>query len=166
MTLLANSVAAGIVMFYHLTRTPAPQTLLGILPRALAAGWRVLIRAPDAGLAALDTALWGGAPDGFLPHGLATGNAQDNDQPILLGNLPSAGFDALVLLGQAELDIAECAPLKRVWVLFDAQNDDEMAAARLLWKRVAGAGLHGQYHSEETGRWVLKTATNAPARTD
>jgi len=166
MTPSANSAAAGagIVMFYHLTRTPAPQTLLSILPRALAAGWRVLIRGPSAQLAALDSALWGGAEDSFLPHGLATGGAQDHDQPILLGNLPSDGFDALVLLGGADLDMAECAPLKRVWVLFDAGNDSDMTAARALWRTVSAAGLHGQYHSEESGKWALKTAVNAPAK--
>jgi DNA polymerase III subunit chi len=156
--------AGGIVMFYHLTRATALQSLQAILPRAYAAGWRVLIRGPSAQLDALDGALWGGAEDSFLPHGLATGAAQDQDQPILLGNLPSNGFDALVLLGGADLDLAECAPLKRVWVLFDAGNDSDMTAARALWRAVSAAGLHAQYHSEETGKWALKTAVNAPAK--
>jgi glucose-6-phosphate isomerase len=36
-------------------------------------------------------------------------------------------------------------------------------AARALWKTVSAAGLHAQYHSEESGKWTLKTAANAPA---
>jgi hypothetical protein len=41
--------------------------------------------------------------------------------------------------------------------------DGQVAAARTLWKTVSAAGLHAQYHSEESGKWTLKTAANAPA---
>lgn len=149
------------VMFYHLTQSPPAQTLQAILPRALAAGWRVLLRGDDAVLADLDAKLWGGKPEAFLPHALA-GGAQDGDQPILLGNLASAGFDALALIGTTALDMAEAARLMRVWVLFDAGDEGQMTAARALWKTVSSAGLHAQYHSEEGGTWAMKTAANAP----
>jgi len=61
------------------------------------------------------------------------------------------------------LDMAEAAALQRVWVLFDASDDGQMTAARALWKTVNSAGLHAQYWSEESGKWDLKTAANAPA---
>lgn len=150
------------VVFYHLTQSPAASALHAILPRALQAGWRVLLRGDQAVLQGLDAKLWEGEPAQFLPHSLA-GGAQDADQPILLGNIPSVGFDALALVGSAGLDLAEAATLQRVWVLFDASDDVQVTAARALWKTVSAAGLHAQYHSEESGRWILKTAANAPA---
>lgn len=150
------------VVFYHLTQSPAAATLQAILPRALQAGWRVLLRGDPVVLQALDAKLWEGEPAQFLPHALA-GGAQDADQPILLGNIPSAGFDALALVGSTQLDMVEAATLQRVWVLFEASDDGQMAAARALWKTVSAAGLHAQYHSEESGKWALKTAANAPA---
>ena len=150
------------VVFYHLTRSSAASTLLAILPRALQAGWRVLLRADQAVLTELDAKLWETDGPQFLPHGLA-GGAQDADQPILLGNGPSAGFDALALVGSTQLDMGEAAQLQRVWVLFDASDAEQMAAARALWKTVSARGLHAQYHSEESGKWAMKTAANAPA---
>ncbi len=150
------------VLFYHLTQSPAASTLQAILPRALQAGWRVLLRGDGAVLRELDAKLWEGEATLFLPHGIA-GAAQDADQPILLGNIASAGFDALALVGSTQLDMGEAAAMQRVWVLFDASDDAQMIAARALWKTVCAAGLHAQYHSEESGRWALKTAANAPA---
>lgn len=153
----------GLVMFYHLTQSRPQGTLLAILPRALQAQWRVLIRADAPVLADLDEKLWGGAGETFLPHGLA-GGAHDADQPILLGNVPSADFDALALVGAAPCDMAEAQRLHRVWVLFDGNSAPELTAARALWRHVAEAGLHAQYWSEQSGTWAMKTAANAPAK--
>jgi DNA polymerase-3 subunit chi len=150
------------VLFYHLTRSPAAATLQSIRPRALQAGWRVLLRGDQAVLGELDAKLWEGEQAQFLPHAMA-GGAQDADQPILLGNIPSAGFDALALVGSTQINMNEAAVLQRVWVLFDASDDAQVTAARVLWKAVSAAGLHAQYHSEESGKWALKTAANAPA---
>jgi DNA polymerase III subunit chi len=152
------------VMFYHLTASSAAQTLATILPRALALGWRVLLRAPQAQLAALDTALWQAPPPAvFLPHGMASGGEMDQDQPILLADQhPSTGFDALALVGGAGLDLTEAAGLQRVWVLFDAADQPQVEAARALWRQVAAAGLHAQYWQQEGGAWAQKTAVNAP----
>ena len=152
----------GVVVFYHLTQSPAASTLQAILPRALQAGWRVLLRGDAAVLQGLDAKLWEGEATQFLPHALA-GGAQDADQPILLGNIPSIGFDALALVGSSQLDMNEAAAMQRVWVLFDASSDAQVTAARALWKAVSAAGLHAQYHSEEGGKWALKTSANAPA---
>ena len=155
------AAAKVTVMFYHLTQSPPAQTLQAILPRALAAGWRVLLRGDDMVLADLDAKLWGGKAEEFLPHALA-GGLQDNDQPILLGNIESTGFDALALIGTTQLDLNEAARLNRVWVLFDAGDEGQMTAARALWKAVSSAQLHAQYWSEDSGKWAMKTAANAP----
>jgi DNA polymerase-3 subunit chi len=150
----------GTVMFYHLTRSPLAQTLGSILPRALAQGWRVMLRGTDAGrIAALDQALWHG--DGFLPHGIA-GGAQDADHPILLGQGELASdIRALALIDGALCTRNEAQALDRVWILFDGLDAGSVQAARAQWRDLTGAGLAAQYWSEETGQWVKKSETSA-----
>ncbi len=147
----------AIAVFYHLTGSSVAQTAAVILPRALSAGWRVMVRGRDAAeLEALDTGLWQGE-DTFLPHGLA-GGAQDADQPILLGTgVIANAAQALMLVDGAETTPAEAAALERVWVLFDAYDETALQRARGLWTQLTGAGMAAQYWSEETGRWEKKT---------
>lgn len=148
----------GIAMFYHLTRSTPVETMTTILPRALQAGWRVMLRGGDAqALQALDLDLWQGAEDGFLPHGLA-GGPHDADQPILLGTgAIGNAAQALMLVDGGDCDIAEAAALERVWVLFDGGSDPAVKQARGIWTKLTGAGMAAQYWSEETGRWEKKT---------
>jgi DNA polymerase III subunit chi len=148
----------GIAMFYHLTRSTPQATMATILPRALTAGWKVMLRGTDqAALEALDTALWLQPEDGFLPHGLA-GGPQDADQPILLGlGAIGNGAQALMLLDGALTTADEAAALQRVWVLFDGGDEAAVSGARGLWTALTGAGLAAQYWSEETGRWEKKS---------
>ena len=158
----------GIAMFYQLTRSTPEATLATILPRALQAGWRVMLRGTDmATLKRLDAQLWQGPEDGFLPHGLQDG-VHDADQPILLGTgtIDNAA-QGLVLLESAETDPAEAMALERVWVLFDGADPATLAHARGLWTRLTTAGMAAQYWSEDGGRWEKKaekaaTAPSAP----
>ncbi|WP_420023905.1 DNA polymerase III subunit chi [Cereibacter azotoformans] len=144
-------------MFYHLTRSSAEDTLRLLLPRALAQGWRVMLRGTDRGrLEALDLALWRVPEDGFLPHGM-DGGPHDAAQPVLLGTgAIGNGAQALMLLDGAETDAAEAAPLERVWILFDGLDEGQLVHARGQWKALTGAGLKAQYWSEESGRWEKK----------
>jgi DNA polymerase-3 subunit chi len=155
----------GIAMFYHLTRSSPQDTLAMILPRALAAGWRVMLRGTDrAALEQLDLALWTTTDDSFLPHGLQ-GGPHDADQPILLGSGAIANdAQALVLLDAADTTPTEAAPLHRLWVIFDAADQTALTAARALWTKLTTAGQHAQYWSEESGRWAMKTEKNAPPK--
>ncbi len=145
-------------MFYHLTRSTPQETMAIILPRALSAGWNVMLRGTDeAALQALDTALWLNPDDSFMPHGLA-GGPHDADQPILLGQGAIANAaQGLMLIDGAETTPTEAAPLQRVWVLFDGADEAALAGARRLWTSLTGAGLAAQYWSEESGRWEKKT---------
>lgn len=147
----------GVVMFYHLTRSTPEQTAAQLLPRALQAGWRVMVRSADPKrLAALDAALWRLGEEDFLPHGLE-GGPQDADQPVLLGTGTIAnGAEALMLLDGSPVDPAEAAPLQRVWVVFDGMDEAAVGGARGQWKTVVAAGIPAQYWSEESGRWEKK----------
>ena len=150
----------ALVMFYHLTRSAPAQTLRAILPRAVALGWRVMVRGTDREkIAALDAALWEG--DGFLPHAI-TGQLNDADQPILLGQ---GGIDeaikGLVLVDGAQCSLTEATALERVWILFDGDDAGAVAAARDQWRQLTAAGLGAQYWSEEGGKWVKKSEKSA-----
>jgi DNA polymerase-3 subunit chi len=148
----------GIAMFYHLTRSTPEATMATILPRALTAGWKVMLRGTDrAMIERLDATLWLQGDDSFLPHGLE-GGPNDADQPILLGlGAIGNGAQALMLVDNAITDFDEAAPLQRVWVLFDGGDEQALAGARRLWTKLTGAGLAAQYWSEESGRWEKKS---------
>lgn len=145
----------GIVLFYHQTRTSPADTLAVILPRALAAGWRAMVRGGDAAaLDRLDAELWlKGGDDSFLPHG-REGGAADAAQPVLLGQGPAVnGARVFALIDGAEASAEELAAMERVWVLFDGADEARLQAARTLWKAVTAAGHAAQYWSEAEGRW-------------
>lgn len=90
----------GIVMFYQLTRSSVDEVVAMLLPRALAQGWRVMLRAADPlVLRRLDESLWLAPEGGFLPHGLE-GGAQDADQPVLLGQGKAVNGARAVMLAR------------------------------------------------------------------
>lgn len=153
----------ALAMFYHLTRSGPEETVANLLARAVAQGWRVMIRGADAArLARLDQRLWEGAPESFLPHGLE-GGAHDADQPVLLGAGAAVNnARAMMLLDRAEVSLAEAAALERVWLIFDGADGEALAHARGQWKTLTEAGLHAQYWSEEGGTWA-KMAEKGPA---
>ena len=149
----------GAAYFYHLTRRPLTEALPQLLERALAQGWRVVVRgANPVNLDRLDEALWlwsGG--EGFLPHGRA-GGARDADQPILLTEDRAAPNGAVCLMSVdgAEVTPDEVATSERVCILFDGTDPQAVQAARGQWKALTGAGCSAQYWSEESGRWEKK----------
>lgn len=154
----------GLVMFYHLTRSAPEDTARPLLRRALAQGWRVMIRGTDeAGMKRLDERLWLGPEDEFLPHGLAGGD-RDGEQPVLIGPGPIGNAaQALMLLdGAAPLD-NEVAAMDRTFVLFDGNDDAALAVARDRWKSLTAAGHPAQYWSEETGKWEKKAEKLPPS---
>lgn len=148
-------------MFYHLTRSGVFDTLAVLLPRALAQGWRVMVRGTDrAALERIDGRLWLEPEEGFLPHGLE-GGPQDGLQPVLLGLGPAANAPQAVALIDGAAPLPGEEALERLWVIFDGADPEALARARALWTRLAGAGIALQYWSEESGRWAMKTERKA-----
>ncbi len=123
---------------------------------------RVAVRLQDRTRAEwLDQKLWLGPEESFLPHGLA-GGAHDAMQPVLLttGAVPD-GVQCLMALDGADVSAAEVAALERACVIFDGNDDGAVAAARVQWKVLTGAGLAAEYWSEESGRWQKKAESGA-----
>jgi DNA polymerase III subunit chi len=144
----------GAAYFYHLTRRPLEDTLAMLLGKAMQAGWRVAVRAPDlARLAWLDEKLWTANDDGFLPHGLA-GGAHDGDQPVLLTTGEAGnGATCVMTIDGADITAQEVGALDRVCILFDGNDADALVVARGQWKALKDAGASAQYWSEDSGRW-------------
>lgn len=152
----------GTAMFYHLTRSTAEDTVTSLLGRAVAMGWRIMIRGKDAArLDRLDTQLWVKPENSFLPHGRA-GGAADAAQPVLLGDGPiTNSATAMMLLDGADVALDEAQSLTRVWLIFDGTDDAALTAARHQWKTLTDAGIAAQYWSEETGKWQMKAEKTA-----
>ena len=105
----------------------------------------------------LDGALWSGAPEGFLPHGVAGGD-HDGDQPILLtfGGAAANAPACVMAVHGAEINAQEVQSLERCCILFDGYDDEAVAHARTQWKALTGAGCTAQYWAQDDGRWIKK----------
>lgn len=146
----------GAVFFYHLTDSPLEATLPMLIGKARAAGWRILVRGREQTLLKrLDDVLWQGPDDQFLPHGIA-GGPYDAQQPVLLGDGPSAGFACVMSVGGAEVSAEEVGALERTCILFDGHDDAALQTARGQWKMLTDAGCTAQYWAQENGRWTKK----------
>jgi len=151
----------GIAMFYQLQEKTLVETLRMLVDKSLSAGWRVAVRGPNPmGLEALDKALWLGADDSFLPHGLAGGD-HDADQPVLLGkgteNVNNAS--CIMAVHSAEVTPEDVSAMERVCIIFDGYDEDELSHARTQWSSLKKAGATAQYWAEDGGRWVKKAET-------
>lgn len=150
----------GEAKFFHLTRSIPEDVVRLNVTRALAMGWRVVIRGRDrAALERLDERLWLEPDDSFLPHGLC-GGPHDADQPVLLTDRAAManGAAALLALDGADVSAEEVAGLQRAWIVFDGADPAALEVARHQWRLLTGAGVTAEYWSEETGRWAMKMA--------
>lgn len=157
----------GDAYFYHLTRSPLEEALRLIVERALARGWRVVVRgSTPARMDWLDEKLWLAPEDGFLPHGTA-GGQWDSMQPVLLttGTGIANGAVCLITIDGAALGADEVAGLERACILFDGGDDAALARAREQWRDLTGAGIVAQYWSEEGGAWQKKAQSGSAQAT-
>jgi DNA polymerase III subunit chi len=64
----------------------------------------------------------------------------------------------------APLLASEAAPTQRAVLLFDGDNEDELANARAQWKELRDTGNALVYQQQdENGRWVEKAREPKPA---
>lgn len=123
-----------------------------LLRKASRHGARVVVTAPPATLAALDTALWTFDPIEFVPHLLhAPGTAiaeRLRATPVWLVQhaadaLHASDHDVLVNLGPAAPEGFES--FAKVFEIV-ASDDDAAAAGRLRWKHYASRGYAINHH--------------------
>jgi DNA polymerase-3 subunit chi len=103
---------------------------------------------------ALDTHLWTYREDSFLPH--ATWRVADaHDQPIVLAvgeNNPNQA-NVRFLIDNAALP-ADSELYERMVLVFNGDDPDAVAAARVAWKDSKARGFEASYwQPDERGRW-------------
>lgn len=147
------------VQFYHLTATPLERALPKLLEKAVAGGFRVLLWAESEERAdRLNQLLWTYNPGSFLPHGsLRDGHAEE--QPIFI----STGLDApngakLLVVTDGRMPEKPEA-FERIIDIFDGNDAEAVASARLRWTAYKNAGHEVSYlRQNDAGGWEQKAA--------
>jgi DNA polymerase-3 subunit chi len=143
--------------FHHLERRRVDAALPALLEAAQAEGTRVVVQTADAAARdALNERLWTYREDSFLPHG-GPGDGDPATQPIFLTETDETpnGAALRVLLNPADALRLREAPCERIVVLFEARDEEALAAARAAWKALRDAGAAPSYWKEgDEGEWV------------
>lgn len=143
--------------FHHLERRRVDTALPALLEAALAEGARVVVQAADAAARdALNERLWTYREDSFLPHG-GPGDGDPGTQPVFLTETDETpnGASLRVLLNPADAPRFAGDATPRIVVLFDARDEETMAAARAAWKALRDAEAAPSYWREgDEGEWV------------
>jgi DNA polymerase-3 subunit chi len=146
------------ILFYHLKGQRLEKVLPVLLERSLERGWRVVVQAAsEERVEALDAQLWTYSDDSFLPHGTWR-EAEAKQQPILLttndGNPNGAGVRFLLDGAAVPANVSD---YQRVVLLFDGEDPDAVAAARVSWTETKAKGFAVTYwQTDDTGRWQRK----------
>jgi len=139
------------VDFYHLTVRPLERVLPRIAERLVGDGQRLLIVAEEAAQRdALDRLLWSYAPESFLPHAEAGGEA-DADHPILIAAAMQApnGARNIALADGVWRD--EALAFDRVFNFFD---NDRIDGARAAWRALADRpDINRRYWKQTDSGW-------------
>jgi len=147
------------IWFYHLERSTLEETLPSLLERAIDRGWNAVVQAKSATrIAALDEFLWSFSDESFIPHGTAAeGDAEA--QPVYLTTgeeNPNEATVRFLVEGAQVLSALQASPdsYDRAILMFDGNDPEQLADARLQWKALKAAGLDCQYwKQDEDGKW-------------
>jgi DNA polymerase-3 subunit chi len=148
--------------FYHLTRTALEPALGRLLERVLASGQRaVVVASSPERVEALNRALWTFGRESFLPHGSREDGFAE-DQPVYLTDQASFpnGATVLVLVDGAELEPP--SQFTRCLYMFEGNDEDALARARDLWRRLREVGAALTYWQQTERGWQKAMATADP----
>jgi DNA polymerase-3 subunit chi len=146
------------MLFYHMQGQKLETVLTSHLEKSLKRGWTVIVQGTsEERIEALDAHLWTHSDDGFLPHGTwREGDAAA--QPVLLtvndGN-PNAATVRFLIDGAPVP--SDAAAYQRIVLMFNGDDEDAVAAARVHWTDAKAKGFETTYwQPDEQGRWVKK----------
>lgn len=142
------------IAFYHLERSNLEGALAKLLEKALAGGYKAVVKAgSDERVEALNAALWTYEQGAFLPHGSARdGNGPDQPVWLTTGDDNPAAANVLFLTDGAESD--HLGDYARCLELFDGRDGAALEAARAHWKSYKEGGHDLTYwRQDENGAW-------------
>jgi DNA polymerase-3 subunit chi len=146
------------MLFYHLQRQPLERVLPPLLEKSLERGWRAIVQAAgDERIDALDAHLWTYRDDSFLAHGTYREN-EAALQPVLLtvhDDNPNGASIRFLIDGAPVPQDAD--KYQRIVLIFDGEDDEALAAARVRWSEAKAQGFEVTYwQCDENGRWEKK----------
>ncbi len=151
-------MAGADIHFYHLQRQPLEAVLPVLLGRSRERGWRALVKVGgEDRMAALDDHLWSFSEESFLAHGTDR-EPEPAAQPILLtvGDANPNGA-AILFLAEGVAVPETLDGYERVVILIEGGDEDAVAAARGIWRRLREGGHAVTYwQQDESGRWRNK----------
>ncbi|AZL15704.1 DNA polymerase III subunit chi [Rickettsiales endosymbiont of Stachyamoeba lipophora] len=144
------------VNFYHLTATTLDRALMKLLDKIISLGHKVKILCLNENqMSMLDQSLWSLGRISFLPHALDS-DPFPLEQPIILSldqhnNLNHA--DILLNLSEHEVVIPE---FKKILLMFDSNNEEELIKARNRWKYYSGQNCFKPtyFKQDSQGNWI------------
>jgi len=146
------------ILFYQLHRQPIERVLPTLLERSLERGWRVVVQAAsEERVEALDSQLWTYSDQSFLPHGTWR-DPEAAAQPILITvNADNPNGAAVRFLIEGAPVPTDAASYTRIVLLFDGEDEEALAAARVRWSEAKSGGFEVTYwQPDEHGRWQRK----------
>ena len=146
------------VLFYHLQDMLIENVLPPLLEKSLERGWRVVVQlGSEERVDALDAHLWTYRDDGFLAHGTYREN-EAAMQPVLLTVHDHNPNNATVRFLIDGVGVpADAASYQRIVLMFDGEDDEAVAAARVHWTAAKAQGFEATYwQADENGRWTKK----------
>ncbi|MDC7788994.1 DNA polymerase III subunit chi [Rhodoplanes sp. TEM] len=143
------------LLFYHLQRRAPESVLPALLEKSLERGWRAVVQASsDERVDALDAHLWTYRDESFLPHGTdRDGLAAEHPVVLTVRDHNPNGAAVRFLIDRAPVP-ADAASYARIVVMFDGEDDEALAGARLLWREKKAEGFDVTYwQCDDRGRW-------------
>ncbi len=160
------------VLFYHLEHKPLEIVLPELLEKCYERNWRVYVQCKNKALAQnIDKNLWSYKVDSFLPHGLDDApkamrkNFEAEEfaalQPILIGTKPNNPNNSSIrfLLEGCDIAVEELPNYKRIIIMFDGLNEDNVTQARKQWKAfnaIKDLSSITYWQQDEMGKWQKK----------
>ncbi len=151
-----------VAVFFYKTDGAVEKPILSLLEKSRANKWRVIIKCGSpAETDALYQQLWHQTGNRFIGVGKA-GDEFESEHTVLLSetltdvNKP----DVLVLPGYNSVVPDDVANYARVMVIFDANDTDQLAASRKLWKSFSTRKFPMKLFAQENSSWVLSHSIN------
>lgn len=146
------------IQFYHLTQSPLETALPRLLEKAYEQGFRVHVKVADAGMmAALDKSLWTYAQLAFLPHSTDL-DTKPALHPILLSTSLENLNAATVLCITDDTLVDADASYEKIIDMFNGQDANALAAARVRWKQYQQQGRELAYFKQTDNGWQKQAA--------
>ncbi|MCY4308835.1 MAG: DNA polymerase III subunit chi [Rhodobacteraceae bacterium] len=151
-----------VKIFFYQSDGPPTKLLFSLLEKSRSQNWSILVSCSDQNeVEFLHDQLWVQPDDHFLGIGIA-GSEFDRFQPVLLSEKPLFNNDPQVMIvtGKSTIEADVVTKFTRIMIVFNRNDQKELAASREKWKSLSGLGHHMQLYCQDRNGWTLKAEVN------